>query len=116
MTTWTVRDLLRLYAEFAQTGVAMHARPMRAAMSILGSSFVIGVLGNTNVDRVIEDYRRLFRNSAEAWPGKGVGLPASADTVRQVTVAVLFGTRSISVNQSFGFQSHEKWVRWCRGD
>src|SRR3546814_7640777 len=85
MTTWTDRDLLRLDAEFAQTGVAMHARPMRAAMSILGSSFVIGVLGNTNVDRVIEDYRRLFPKSAEAWPGKGVGLTASVDRSEEHT-------------------------------
>src|SRR3546814_21077298 len=87
MTTWTDRDLLRLDAEFAQTGVAMHARPMLAAMSILGSSFVIGVLGNTNVDRLLEDHRRLFPNSADACPGKGVRLPASVDTVHTVTAS-----------------------------
>ena len=116
MTTWTDQDLLRLDAEFAEAGVVMHARPMRAAVSILGGSFVIGVLGNPDVDRVMEDYRRLFPQVDEAWPGKGVGLTASVDTVRKVTVAVIFGTCSISIHQSLGFQSHEEWVRWCRGD
>ncbi|MEV5022604.1 hypothetical protein MRBLMA1_002461 [Sphingobium sp. LMA1-1-1.1] len=116
MTTWTDRDLLRLDVEFAQAGVAMHARPMRAAMAILGSGFVMGVLGNPDVDRVMEDYRRLFPQVDEAWPGKGVGLAASVDTVRKVTVAVVFGTCSVSIHQSLDFQSHEEWVRWCRGD
>lgn len=116
MTTWTDRDLLRLDAEFAQAGVAMHARPMRAAMAILGGGFVMGVLGNPDVDRVMQDYRRLFPQVDEAWPGKGVGLAASVDTVRKVTVAVILGTCSVSIHQSLDFQSHEEWVRWCRGD
>lgn len=116
MKSWSDQDILRLDAEFAQAGIAMHARPMRAAMSILGSGFVIGVLGNPKVDRVMEDYRRLFPQVDEAWPGKGVGLAASLDVVRKVTVAVIFGTCSVSVHQGLGFGSREEWVRWCRGD
>jgi hypothetical protein len=114
--SWTDQDLLRLDAEFAQAGVPLHARPMRAAMSILGSGFVIGVLGNPEVDRITEAYLRLFPQTHQAWPGKGIGLAASVDTVRKVTVAVVFGTCSISVHKGLGFETHEEWVRWCRGD
>ncbi|MDF0545447.1 MULTISPECIES: hypothetical protein [Sphingobium] len=116
MSRWTDQDLLRLDAEFAQEGVAMHARPMRAAMSILGSGFVIGVLGNPEVDRITEAYLRLFPQTHQAWPGKGIGLAASVDTVRKVTVAVIFGTCAISVHKGLGFETHEDWVQWCRGD
>lgn len=113
---WTDKDLLRLDAEFAQAGVAMHARPLRAAMSLLGGSFVIGVLGNPEVDRIVDAYHRLFPSVDQAWPGKGVGLAASIDTVRKVTVAVVFGTNTISVHEGLGFDTHDQWVRWCRGD
>lgn len=116
MSDWSDQELLRLDAEFARTDVAMHARPMRAAMEILGSGFVIGVLGNPEVDRIQKAYRRLFPHVDVAWPGKGVGLAASVDTVRKVTVAVIFGTCQISVHKGLGFESHEEWVRWCRGD
>ena len=119
MTTWTDRDLLRLDAEFAQFGVAMHTRPMRAAMAVLGSGFVMGVLGNPDVDRVMEDYRRLFPQVDEAWPGKGVGLAASVDTVRKVTVAVIFGTCLVSIHQKpdrwqfFTISTRDRSFRSC---
>ncbi|MFB9075759.1 hypothetical protein ACFFX0_33245 [Citricoccus parietis] len=66
--------------------------------------------------RVMEDYRRLFPQVDEAWPGKGVGLAASVDTVRKVTVAVIFGTCSVSIHNGLGLEAHEEWIRWCRGD
>jgi hypothetical protein len=116
MGNWTDQDLLRLDAEFAQSGVAKHARPIHAAMVILGSGFVIGVLGNPEVDRIQDAYRRLFPDVDTAWPGKGVGLAASVDTLRKVTVAVIFGTCAISVHEGLGFETHEEWVRWCRDD
>lgn len=116
MTIWTDQDLLRLDIEFAQVGIPRHARPMRAAMSILGGSFVIGVYNNPDVARIIADYRKLFPESDESWPGKGVGMAASVDSVRKVTVAVIFGTCSVSVHRGLGFETHEAWVRWCRGD
>lgn len=116
MSNWTDQDILRLDAEFAEAGIAMHARPMRAAMSLLGSGFVIGTLGNPEVDRITQAYRRLFPQVDQAWPGKGVGLAASIDTVRKTTVAVIFGTCSISVHKGLGFETHEEWVNWCRGD
>lgn len=116
MSNWTDQDILRLDAEFARAGIAMHARPLRAAMSILGGNFAIGVFGTPDVERIVQAYRRLFPHVDQAWPGKGVGIAASVDTVRKVTVAVIYGTCSISLHGGLGFETHEQWLRWCRND
>lgn len=116
MTTWSEEDLQRIDRQYAQAGVAFHARPLRAAMDILGSQFVMGVGGNPEVEQIAEMYRRLFPQVDRIWPGLGIGLAASVDDVRRVTVAVVFGTCAVSVHEALGFNSHEEWARWCRND
>ena len=43
MIAWTVDDLRRLDVKFAEDGVHVHQRPFRAAVELLGSSFVVWV-------------------------------------------------------------------------
>jgi hypothetical protein len=46
----------------------------------------------------------------------GVGLAASIDQVRKVTLCVTFGDISLSVDQGLDFASHAEWSQWCRND
>lgn len=116
MASWTDEDLYRLDAEFAEKGVARHARSFHAAMKILGSEFSMGVGGNPQVDEITADYNRLFPDANQSWPGMGIGLAASVDQVRKVTVPVVYGTCHVSVHQGLGFDSHEEFSKWCRND
>lgn len=116
MASWTDEDLYRLDAEFAEKGVARHARSFHAAMKILGPAFSMGVGGNPQVEEIIDHYNRLFPDADQAWPGMGIGFAASVDQVRKVTVPVVFGTCQVNVYQGLRFDSHEEFCRWCRND
>ena len=116
VANWTDKDLHRLDVELAKKGVARHARAFHAAMEILGPEFSMGIGGNPQVNAIIADYNRLFRNSDRSWPGKGIGLVTSVDDVRKVTVPVVFGTCNIIVSEGLGFKNHEEFSRWCRYD
>ncbi|MFB9075774.1 hypothetical protein ACFFX0_33330 [Citricoccus parietis] len=85
-------------------------------MAILGGGFVMGVLGNPDVDRVMEDYRRLFPQVDEAWPGKGVGSRGFRGHRPQGDGRRDLRTCSVSIHNGLGFEAHEEWIRWCRGD
>lgn len=116
MTDWTEADLLRLDLGYAQAGVTFHARPMRAAEDILGNRFVLGPGDNSEVQAITQAYRRLIPETKAIWPGMGIGLVASIDQVRKVTVPVIFGTVDITPEESLGFDNREDWLRWCRDD
>ncbi|PHR21616.1 MAG: hypothetical protein COA41_00450 [Sphingopyxis sp.] len=116
MATWTDEDLYRLDEQFAKKGVARHARAFHAAIAILGSEFAIGVGGNPQVDAITADYDRLFPDAGDTWPGMGIGLAASVDQVRKVTVPVVYGTCEVVVSKGIGFEIHEEFARWCRGN
>lgn len=112
---WTDDDLLRLDARYAEAGIPFHARPLRAAMDLLGNRFVIGG-GNTEVHAITQAYSRLIPEVNTTWPGKGIGLAASIDRVRKVTVGVVYGKTAITPEKALGFDNHEEWSRWCRND
>lgn len=112
---WTDDDLLRLDARYAEAGIPFHARPLRAAMDLLGNRFVIGG-GNTEVHAITQAYSRLIPEVNTTWPGKGIGLAASIDRVRKVTVGVVYGKTAIIPEKALGFDNHEEWSRWCRND
>lgn len=116
MATWTDADLYRLDLNLAQKGVAQHARAHHVAIEVLGPEYVIGVGGNTKVDQIMADYARLFPDAEKSWPGMGIGIVASVDQVRKVTVPVVFGSCNVSVYGGLGFDSHQEFVRWCRVD
>jgi hypothetical protein len=114
---WTNADLFSLDAEFAKQGVAHHARPLRAAMKILGGDFVLGVLGNPETDKIVKAYRSLIPECDMTWIGLGVGLVASVDQVRKVTLRVPFGIPGpCHVWKELGFESEKAWGAWCRQD
>lgn len=116
MTTWTDADLFRLDTGYAKEGIPFHARPLRAAKDLLGAAFVLGG-GDQRVRAITEAYRRLIPEVDTTWPGLGIGMAASADRVRKITVAVTFGARNtISPAQALGFSAHEEYATWCRGD
>ena len=71
MATLTDKDIYRLDLELAKKGVAQHARAHHVAMELLGSGYVIGVGGNSQVDEVLADYARLFPGAEKTWPGMG---------------------------------------------
>lgn len=116
MTPWTKNDLQRLDVKYANEGVHLHQRPFRAAMELLGSAFVLGVGGNPEVQKITAAYEAMFPETNASWPGAGIGLAASVDRVRKVTLPVVFGTCVIQAWQATGFESAEEWWDWCRKD
>lgn len=116
MTTWTIDDLRRLDLKYAEDGVHIHQRPFRAAMELLGSNFVMGVGGNPDVQRIMDDYSAMVPEVTTSWPGAGIGLAASVDRVRKLTFPVIFGEVSLQPWQVAGFASAEEWWNWCRQD
>ena len=116
MTNWTEQDLLQLDNSYAETGVAFHARPMRAAVDLLGDKFSLGVGDNSQTQAIIHAYKRLIPEADAIWPGMGIGLTASVDQVRKVTVGVIFGTPLVTPERALGFDSRESWLQWCRNE
>lgn len=116
MIKFTDEDIMKLDERFALEGVPFHARPLRAAQEILGGQFIMGTLGNPQVKDITQAYERLFPEVNYTWPGMGTGLAASLDRVRKVTVGVVYGDGTITVDQGLGFPSHEEWAQWCRND
>jgi hypothetical protein len=51
-----------------------------------------------------------------SWPGDGIGIVASVDRVRRVTLGVMRGEGMITAWRGLGFESLEEWVLWCRSD
>lgn len=114
---WTTDDLLKLDLKYAEEGVHHHQRPFRAAMDLLGAGFVLGVAGNPEFGRIVEAYRTLVPEVSTIWPGIGIGLAASVDQVRKVTLGVTFGApRGLQTWEALGFASDEEWWAWCRKD
>ena len=72
MTNWTEQDLLQLDNSYAETGVAFHARPMRAAVDLLGDKFSLGVGDNSQTQAIIHAYKRLIPEADAIWPGMGI--------------------------------------------
>ncbi|WP_421566328.1 hypothetical protein [Ochrobactrum sp. EDr1-4] len=116
MTAWTEDDLQKLDVKYANEGVHLHQRPFRAAMELLGSAFALGVGGNPEVQKITAAYEAIFPETNASWPGAGIGLAASVDRVRKVTLPVVFGTCAIETWQATGFKSAEEWWDWCRKD
>ena len=88
MKSWTDHDILRLDTQYAKADIALPSRPLRAAMNLLSSNFVLGVSGNPQVNAITEAYRRLVPEVDTTWPGLGIGIAASVDRVRKITVAL----------------------------
>jgi HEPN domain-containing protein len=117
MATWTDNDLLALDAKYAAGGVAHHARPLRAAIEILGGGdLIMAILPNPETTKIVERYRELVPEVSSTWPGLGIGVAASVDQARKVTVPVPFGTNNIEVWEALGFNSKVEWWKWCRED
>lgn len=95
--------------------MARHARGFRAAIQILGADFAMGFGGNPQVEEISGDYNRLFPDAGGSWPSMRIGLVASVDQVRKITIPVIFGTCRVNVAEGLGFDSHEEFARWCRG-
>jgi HEPN domain-containing protein len=116
MAKWTDKDLLDLDRKYAAEGVSHHARPLRAAMELIGGDLLMAVLPNPETSKIVERYRELVPEVSSTWPGLGIGIAASVDQVRKVTVPVPFGGQSIEVWQALGFGSQTEWWKWCRED
>lgn len=114
--TWTIEDLRRLDLRYAQEGVPMHQRPIRAATELLGANFSLGVGANPEGRRVVDAYREMIPEVRAGWPGMGTGLAVCVDQVRKVVASVIFGTVKIEVWKSLDFKSAEEWWLWCRED
>lgn len=110
------QDILKLDERFAQEDIPFHARPLRAAMEIIGNSFAIGVDANPQVSEICNAYARLIPEVRFTWPGMGTGLAASVDRVKKVTIGVAFGHVQMTVDKGLGFASHQEWATWCRDD
>ncbi|MDC4329250.1 hypothetical protein NQ674_13135 [Acinetobacter baumannii] len=79
MTKFTDADILRLDEAFAKEGIPFHARPLNAAMEILGNNFSINLLNNPLVIEIKQAYERLIPEVKYTWPGMGTGLVAAVD-------------------------------------
>jgi len=116
MIKFTDKDILELDERFAQEDIPFHARPLHAAMEILGEQFSIGLFDNPQVNEIQYAYARLIPEVEFTWPGMGTGLAASVDRVRKVTVGVAYGTVNITIDRGLGFSSYQEWTTWCRND
>lgn len=114
----TPEQIWALDKKYAEEGVAFHARPLRAAIDIVGNGFCIGPPGFTNpdVEVVCRMYEKLIPETVTQWPGRGTGIAASVDQVKKFTIGVAFGTVNITVERALGFESKQDWERWCRND
>lgn len=116
MKDWTDEDLWKLDAIYAEKGIHLHQRPFRAARDLLGPQFSIG-LYNEEFDKIVGAYRQLIPEVSSSWPGSGIGLIASIDQVRKVTLAVQFGSPGpAAIWEMAGFQNDKEWLEWCRKD
>ncbi|WP_292656879.1 hypothetical protein [Mesorhizobium sp.] len=115
---WTIEDLHRLDARYAEEGVHMHQRPFRAAVELLGPAFRIGVAGNPEVMKITEAYKAMLPEASESWPGMGIGLAVSVDQVRKMVLPVVYGSHGgpLDLAGPLGFQTPEEWWLWCRKD
>lgn len=113
MATFTDEDLIRLNEQYAHEDIPFHARPLRAAVDILGGQFSIGTLGNPAVQEITAAYARLFPEVNYTWPGMGTGIAASLDRVRKVKVGVGYGLVSLTPANAMGFESEQQWWDWC---
>lgn len=116
MEGWTPDDLRRLDLKYAEQGVHIHQRPFRAAVELLGASFVMGVGGNSEVKHIMDAYATMVPEVEMSWPGAGIGLVASVDQVRKTVFPVIFGQNALQPWQITGFESAEAWWNWCRQD
>jgi len=109
-------DLFRLDREFAEQDIPLHARPFRAAESLLGGNFSLGPFHTgDDVDEICKAYRELFPD-ADFWPGAGKGLVASIDRVRTITLPIVLGEYRIEIDRGLGFKNRIQWSVWCRND
>lgn len=116
MATFSTEDLMKLDREFATEGIPFHARPLRAAMRILGGNLVLGPFGaGDEADQICAAYRELFPGE-DYWPGACRGLAVAVDRVRVITFPVVFGPRRVEVHTGLGFDSPSDWISWCRSD
>jgi hypothetical protein len=116
VTNFTDEQILEVDKRLALDGVPFHARPLRAAMELLGSSFSMGRAGDEQVDQITSAYERLIPEVRTTWPGMGTGFVASIDRVKTFTVGIIFGTPHISIHEGIGFKNLEEWNFWCRRD
>lgn len=116
-TNWTEVDLRALDLKFAEADIKPHARPLRAAIEILGHGFSMSSFGSPEVEAITAAYRALFPYVDTTWPGAGVGLAASGDDVRRLILGVKFGHPGpIEPWQALGFGDRLAWQAWCRDD
>lgn len=116
MATFTDEQILRLDERYAQLNVPFHARPLRAAIEILGEGFSLGIFPNPAVEDICRTYERLVPEVTYIWPGMGTGLVSSLDRVKAVKVSVAFGTPKLVPHEVLGFTSDGDWGRWCRNN
>lgn len=83
MIMWTLDDLRRLDKKYAEEGVHVHQRPLKAAIDILGTDFSLGLFSNPEVQHIVDAYTAMIPEVATSWPGAGIGLIASMDQVRK---------------------------------
>ncbi|GKV95428.1 hypothetical protein H2Y56_00515 [Pectobacterium aroidearum] len=111
---WTLDYLRRLDKKYAEEGVHVHQRPLKAAMDILGTGFNLGPFSNPELKRIIDAYTAMMPEVETSWPGAGIGLIASMDQVRKTTFPILFGENNLQVWEIAGFSSNGEWWEWCR--
>jgi len=116
MVLFTDEDILRLDRMYAQENVPFHARPLAAAFDILGDQFILDLMQNPAVEEINQAYMRLVPETEACWPGAGVGLVASVDQIRKVTLGIMYGNVQLTMDRALGFKDHEDWVLWCRGN
>lgn len=106
--------ILELDEQYALAGVPFHARPLQAAVDILGGSFSLGIFSNPSVKLICKAYERLVPEVVYTWPGMGTGLIASVDRVKAVKVGVGYGMPKLTPHEMLGFPDHATWEVWCR--
>ena len=107
-----IETFIALDREFAEEGMPPHQRPWAAALKILGEDIVFERVPDPHRDAktngIMELYIQKFPN-CRGWPGMGVGLVASVDSVKRVIVPVVMGSAHMPLWKSFGFEREFDW-------
>ena len=113
-----IDTLIALDKEFAEEGIAPHQRPWAAALRILGEDLVFERVPDPDRDAktkgVMDLYTQKFPN-CKGWPGMGVGLVASMDSIKRVIVPVVYGSLNMPTWKSLGFETEMEWKLFING-
>ncbi|MEL7232612.1 MAG: hypothetical protein AAGJ85_08900, partial [Pseudomonadota bacterium] len=111
------KRIFELEEKFMREGVEPHLRSYRVAQQLMADLGILSYrLDDPRVKEFLAAYGKLFPNAGKTGGWVGYGIAAVFDDVRKITVPYLLGKVAVHAHNLCGFDTHEQWAVWCRGD